>query len=112
MRIRIPSKRICERFHLTYELKGAEKAVEVLTEYYGIRKMKIILNGRRVMKGYECDYFENVAVFTKKGLKKRNVLHELFHHVVESKGIEMSEKKEERMASAFVREVMKKVRKV
>jgi len=48
-------------------------------------------------------------MFTKKGLKKRNVLHELFHHVLEAKGIEMSERKEERLASAFVREVMKKV---
>lgn len=48
--IRIPSKRICVRLHLTYELKGAQKAVEVLTEYYGIRRMKAILDGIMVMK--------------------------------------------------------------
>lgn len=108
MRIRIPSKRVCERFHLTYELKGAQKAVEVLTEYYGVRRMKIVVDGRIVGKGDEADYFENVAAFTKKGLKKRNVLHELYHHVVEEKGIEMSDRKEERMANQFVIEVMKK----
>jgi len=109
MKIRFPSKRICEKFHLTYELKGAEKAVEVLTEYYGIPRMKIILNGRRVMRACECDYFEGIACFTKKGLNRRNVLHELYHHIVGAKGIEMPKMKEERMASLFVREVMKKL---
>ena len=50
MKIRMPSKKVCEKFHLTYELKGAQKAVNILTEYYGIRRMKIIVDGRRVMK--------------------------------------------------------------
>ena len=107
MRIRIPSRKVCGKFHLTYELKGAQKGVNVLTEYYGIRKMKIIVDGRRVMRGYVCDYFEGIACFTKRGLKKRNVLHELYHHLVEANGIEMSEKKEERLASVFVTEIMR-----
>jgi len=111
MKIRIPPKKVCEEFHLTYGLRGAEKAVEVLTEYYGIPKMKIILNGRRVMRACECDYFEGIACFTKKGLNKRNILHELYHHVVENKGIEISERKEEREANRFVREVVKKSKK-
>ena len=108
MRIRILSKKVCEEFHLTYELKGAQKGVNVLTEYYGIRRMKIIVDGRRVMRACECDYFEGIACFTKKGLNKENVLHELCHHVVENKGLDMTEKKEEREANRFVREVMKK----
>jgi hypothetical protein len=108
MRIRIPSKKVCEKFHLTYELKGAEKAVRVLTEYYGIPKMKIILNGRRVMRACECDYYEGIACFTKKGLNKRNILHELYHHIVENNGLEMSEKIEEMEANRFAREVMRK----
>jgi len=109
VRIRIPSKRVCKKFHLTYELKGAEKAVKVLTEYYEIPKMKIILNGRRVMRACECDYFEGIACFTKKGLNKENVLHELYHHIVENKELEMSWRKEEREANRFVREVMRKI---
>lgn len=109
MKIRIPSKKVCEKFHLTYELKGAQKGVNVLTEYYKIPNMKIILDGRKVMKGYECDYFEDIACFTKKGLKKRNVLHELYHHIVNNEGLEISEKKEEREASKFARETMRKV---
>jgi hypothetical protein len=108
VRIRIPSKRICEKFHLTYELKGAEKAVRVLTEYYGIPKMKIILNGRRVMRACEADYFEGIACFTKKGLNKRNVLHELYHHVVENKKLEMSERTEEMKANRFAGMIMTK----
>jgi len=70
--------------------------------------MKIILDGRKVMKGYVCDYFEGIACFTKKGLYKRNVLHELYHHIVNNKGLEISEKKEEREASGFAKEVVRK----
>ena len=109
MKIRIPSKKVCEKFHLTYELKGAEKAVKVLTEFYGIRRMKIIVDGRRVMKACEADYFEGTACFTRKGLNKRNVLHELYHHIVENNGLEMSEKIEEMEANRFARKVMRKV---
>jgi hypothetical protein len=108
MKVRIPSKKVCEKFHLTYELKGAEKAVKVLTEYYRIPRMKIILNGRRVMRACEADYFEGIACFTKKGIKKRNVLHELYHHILENKNIEIPEKKEEREASIFARIVIRK----
>jgi len=108
MKIRVPSKKVCEKYHLTYELKGAKKAVEVLTEYYGIPRMKIILNGRKVTQGYECDYFEGVACFTKKGMNKRNVLHELFHHIVENKEMKMTRSKEEKKAVLFVREVLKR----
>ena len=71
--------------------------------------MKIILDGRKVGRGNEADYFEGIACFSKKGLKKRNVLHELYHHIVENKELEMSWRKEEREASRFVREVTKKV---
>lgn len=108
MEPKIPSKRVCERFHLTYELEGARKAVEVLTNYYRIPKMKIILNGRRVMRSCVADYFEGVTCFTKKGLKKRNVLHELYHHIIECKNLDMSEMKEEREANRFAGEIMKK----
>ena len=108
MRIRIPSKKVCREFHLTYELKGAQKGVDVLTEYYGTPRMKIVLDGRKVGKGNDADYFEGIACFTRKGLKRRNVLHELYHHIVDVRGIEMPEKKEERMANLFVRKITKK----
>ena len=70
--------------------------------------MKIILDGRKVMKGYSCDYFEGIACFTKKGLNKRNVLHEIYHHIVHHNGLEIPEKKEEREASRFVIKIMRK----
>jgi hypothetical protein len=50
--------------------------------------MRIILNGRKVGNGDDACYFENKAYFTKRGLKKRTVLHELYHHIIYSKGIE------------------------
>jgi hypothetical protein len=46
----------------------------------------------------------------KKGLNKRNVMHELYHHIVEAYELEMSERMEERLANRCVRKVMKKAK--
>jgi hypothetical protein len=51
---------------------------------------------------------KNKAYFTKGGLKKRNVLHELYHHIVEANGLTLTLTKEEKQANEFVRKVMKK----
>ena len=61
MRIRIPPKRVRERFILIYELEGCQKAVDFLTEFYGIKRMKIVLDGRKVGNGDIAVYFENKA---------------------------------------------------
>ena len=106
MGIRVPPKRMRERFLIIYELEGCQKAVNFLTEYYGIRRMKIILNGRKVGKGNIALYYQNKAYFTKRGLKKRTVLHELYHHLVRKKGVECDsneEKQAVRYASGFLR---------
>jgi hypothetical protein len=107
LRIRIPSKRIRERFLIVYELEGCQKAVNFLTDYYGTRRIKIILNGKKVGKHNIALYYENKAYFTKKGLKKRTVLHELYHHLVCSKGIETSSGTEEKEANNYAREYLK-----
>jgi hypothetical protein len=84
-------------------LSGCQKAVNYLTAYYGIRRMKIVLDGRRVGNGDEACYENHVAYFTKKGLKKRNVLHELYHHIVEVRGLNMKERVEERQANRYAK---------
>ena len=61
MQFRFPSKRVCERFRLIYELKGAQKGVDILTDHYRILKMKIIVDVRRVMRGCDGVYLENTA---------------------------------------------------
>jgi hypothetical protein len=40
-------------------------------------------------------------------LKKKNVLHEFYHHLAEAKGLEISEQVEEKQANAYVKEFMK-----
>jgi hypothetical protein len=106
MRVRVPRRRIREKFLLIYELEGCQKAVNFLTEYYGIRKMKIILDGRRVMRTrthrtYSAHYYQNRAYFTKRGLTKRTVLHELYHHLVYVNSLNMTKTTEERAASNY-----------
>jgi hypothetical protein len=104
----IPSRRVIEEFLLTYELEGCQKAVNFLTRYYGIRRMKIILDGRKVGNGDEACYDRNVAYFTKRGLNRSNVLHELYHHLACVNGWEMSERKEEMEANRYTRNVLRK----
>jgi hypothetical protein len=70
--------------------------------------MKIVLNGRKVGNGDSACYFENKAYFTKRGLNKRTVLHELYHHLANTKGLELSEKMEEKNANRYTSEFLKK----
>jgi hypothetical protein len=106
MRIRVPPKKIRERFLLIYELQGCQKAVNFLTEYYGVRKMKIILDGKRVGRGFSGYYLKNRAYFTKRGLTKRTILHELYHHVAYVNGLNMTDTAEERAANAYARDFL------
>ena len=69
--------------------------------------MRIILNDKKVRRGYEAHYFGNKAYFTKRGLKKKTVLHELYHHLVYVSDLEMSESLEEKKANSFRREFFK-----
>jgi hypothetical protein len=51
---------------------------------------------------------KNTACFTKNGLKKRIVLHELFHHLVEVSNLEMPLRTEEKEANCFARDFLTK----
>ena len=66
--------------------------------------MKVILDGKRVGKGYSGYYLKNRAFFTKKGLTKRIVLHELYHHLVQIKGLEIPIRTEEKEANSYARD--------
>lgn len=103
MRIRVPSKKVRERFLLIYELEGCQKAVDFLTDYHHVRRMRIVLDGRRVPKKCCGVYFRNKAFFKREGLKRRVVLHETYHHLIEAKGLEMPAGKEEREANDYAR---------
>ena len=105
----IPPKRICEEFYLTYELKGAQKGIDVLSRYYGIKRMKIVLDGRKVGKGNEALYDEYVAYFNKKGLNKGNVLHEFYHHLAYVYDLDLSNSIEERDANRYARIILKRL---
>lgn len=70
--------------------------------------MKIRLDGRKVGNGHEAVYYDSEAFFTRKGLKKRTLLHELFHHFICEKGLELSERTEEREANSYAKCFLKK----
>mgnify|MGYP000507012911 CR=1 FL=1 len=59
-----------------------------LARYYKVRRMKIIVDGRRVGNGYEASYDceTYTAYFKKKGLDKFNVLHEFYHRIINVRG--------------------------
>ena len=105
--VKLPSKQVRERFLIIYELEGCQKAVNFLTKYCRVRRMKIILNGKRVKKEWVAWYYEKQACCKKEGLTKRIVLHELYHHLVETGRYEISLTIEEREAERFSREFVK-----
>jgi hypothetical protein len=106
MRIRVPRRKVREKFLLVYELEGCQKAVDFLTRYYGIRSMRIVLNGRKVGNGDLACYDRNKAYFTKRGLTKRTVLHELYHHLVYVNRLDMTKTKEEKAANCYARDFL------
>ena len=111
MRVRVPRRKVREKFLLIYELEGCQKAVDFLTKYYGIRRLRIVLDGRRVMrtkthKTYLAHYYRNKAYFTKRGLTKRLALHELYHHIIDAYGLDIGLSEEERGANRFAREFL------
>jgi N-glycosylase/DNA lyase len=108
MRIRVPRKKVREQFLIIYELEGCQKAINFLSEYYGTKKMRVILNGKKLGKNCEAFYFEGKAYFSKRSLKKRNVLHEFYHFLVDSKGLDISERAEEKEANRYSKEFLKK----
>jgi hypothetical protein len=107
--MKLPSKRICQKFSVTYDLKGCQKAVDFLAQYYGIRRMKIILDGKRVGKKYVAYYEKNVTRFKIRGLTKRIVLHEFYHHIANSKGFDITLTEEEKQARLYSRNFMQKI---
>ena len=106
----IPSKRFCERFYLTYELKGAQRAVGLLSRYYRIRRMKIVVDGKRVGNNDQACYENYVAYFKRKWLNKHNALHEFYHHLAYVFDWVMSDKREEREANRYARTILKNFR--
>lgn len=101
--VRLPSKRVREKFLIIYELKGCQKALNYLTFYYGVRKMRIILNGRRVGRNCLGWYFENKAYFKKVGFKRQVILHEVYHHLAYSMRLELPLRTEEKEANAYAK---------
>lgn len=81
--------------------------MDFLTEYYSVGRMEIILNGKKVGNGFIAQYFQNTAIFTKRGLKKRVVLHELYHHLVKEKGMNLADRLEERQAISYAMQFLK-----
>jgi len=107
VQIKIPRTKIREEFLLIYELKGCQKAVNFLTEYYGVKRMRIILEGKKVGNGHSGCYLKNKAYLTKRGLTKRIILHELYHHLIEAKGFEIPLRKEEKEANTYAKAFIK-----
>jgi hypothetical protein len=87
-------------------LKGCQEAVNFLSRHYGIRKMKVVLDSRRAGRGNRGCYFENKAYFTKRGLGKRTVLQEFYHHLVDTKRWDLPSRREEKDANHYAEELL------
>ena len=107
MRIRVPCKKIRAEFFLIYETQGCQRAINYLCKYYRVRRMGIVLDGKRTGKTCVAFYENGKATFRKSSLNKQNVTHEFFHHLVNCKKLNMTEREEEKEANVFAREFLK-----
>jgi len=105
--VKLPPKKVRGKFLIIYELEGCQKAVNYLTKYYGVRRMRIVLNGKKVGRNCVGYYLKNTACFTKNGLRRRIVLHELYHHLVESMRLELPLRAEEKEADNYAKSIVK-----
>jgi hypothetical protein len=105
--VKLPPKRVRERFLIVYELKGCQKAVNFLTEHYEVRKMRIVLDSKKVGNNYWGFYEKSTAYFKKNGLRNQIVFHELYHHIVEVSSLEMTRRTEEKEANAYTKRFLK-----
>ncbi len=69
--------------------------------------MKIVLDGKKVSKNYLGSYLKNTACFKKGGLSKQIVLNELYHHLIEVRSIEMSQRTKEKEANHYAKSFLK-----
>ena len=70
---RIPCKKTREQFVLTYELYGAQKAIDFLSKFYRFKRMRIVVDGRKAGKGNEASYDSETytAYFRKRAVDKK-----------------------------------------
>ena len=107
MKSLVPPKKVREEFRLTYELQGAQKAVDLLSKYYKIRRMKIVIDGRKAgRRNHACYYYDDhSAYFRKERIEKRLVLHEFYHHLIYAKKLKVrgEEKEADKFADATIK---------
>ena len=106
--VKIPPKRVREEFALACKLRGYQRGIDLLSAYYCVKKMKVVLDGRRVGNGDLACYHRNKAYFSRKGLNESNLLHEFCHFLLEKKSFEMPVGTEEREANNYAREFLRK----
>jgi CRISPR-associated endonuclease Cas1 len=95
-----PYRYLMDNFVLENAREFRPKDFALKTEYFSKRRKGARANGD------DACYFENKAYFTKRGLKKRNVIHELYHHLVFIKGLELSERIEEKQANIYAKKFL------
>jgi hypothetical protein len=68
--VKLWPKKVRAKFLIVYELNGCQKAVNFLSNYYKVTKLKIILNGRKVGNNYVGCYVDNKAYLKKEWSKR------------------------------------------
>ena len=59
LHVKLPAKTARSELLLAYELKGAQEFINLLAKHYGVKRMKIILDGRKVGTRFDACYFES-----------------------------------------------------
>ena len=87
--------------------RGIQSSILLVFRYSEVHRGTYSVLGRKQVEGVAF-YMSNRAVFKKRGLDRRTILHEVFHHLANANGLVMPERTEEKEANDYARQFLKR----
>lgn len=77
----IPPKQVCREVMDSFEMQKPQQAIAVLSRYYGISPMKLIISDRPLKKEIQAGYIDGLAIVNEE-FEPSDILHEFYHHLL------------------------------
>ncbi|MGI0014077.1 MAG: hypothetical protein ACREBU_11640, partial [Nitrososphaera sp.] len=94
--LKLPPREVCATFANIARIKSVQAAVDMLAKVYGIQSMELVFQNIFPIKDMVCRdalavYYsdDRIAYFRPAGTTMTTILHEFYHHLVNSYGIQL-----------------------
>jgi hypothetical protein len=79
--VMIPPKQVCREVMESFEMQKPRQAIAILSRFYGISPMKLIIADEPLKKRIRAGYTNGLAIVDKE-FEASDVLHEFYHHLL------------------------------